>query len=197
MKSNLIYMFENHLNEKIAKDYKFAVSNPRYGYFVSALNNLDEKIVFHSDVHGITHIERVCFLGLSLCDELNTSEEDTKLVLTACAFHDIGRQSEFIDKGHGKRAADVVDIYVDYKDEDLQILKAAIEAHSESDCFMDSIIDKYSIHNKKRAKYISQILKDADGLDRVRISDLDSGHLRFKESLKLIDMAENLFWFYH
>ena len=57
-------------------------------------------------------------------------------------------------------------------------------------------IEKYSIDDRDRATLIARLLKDADGLDRVRVSDLDPSFLRFKESLKFVDFAKELFWYY-
>lgn len=197
MQSKLIYMLESSPSDKIVNVVEMAIGSDNYDTFCEVLNNLDEKIVFKSEIHGMTHIERVCFLGLLLTNKLNLSDEDSRLVITACAYHDIGRQSEFIDAGHGKRAAEKVEKYVNYRNDDLRILKASIEAHSESDHMMERILSKYKISDMTRAVLVSKVLKDADGLDRVRISDLEPGRLRFKESLGLIDFAEDLFWFYH
>ncbi len=37
------------------------------------------------------------------------------------------------------------------------------------------------------------LLKDADGLDRVRLGDLDPSYLRLPESLTMVDFAQRLF----
>ena len=148
-------------------------------------------------LHGVTHIERVCFLGLLLCNELDLSEDDARRVLTAGAFHDIRRLDECEDEEHGLRAAKAVHRYVPCQDENLKIVEAAIEAHSVSDSKMPEIIDKYGIADVGHAERIAKVIMDADGLDRVRTGDLDPEYLRFKESLGLIGFAKQLFWFYH
>jgi hypothetical protein len=38
------------------------------------------------------------------------------------------------------------------------------------------------------------LLKDADGLDRVRIQDLDPGQLRYEESITLVARAGQLLY---
>lgn len=40
---------------------------------------------------------------------------------------------------------------------------------------------------------LTALLKDADGLDRVRLGDLDPSYLRFRESHGMIDFAQQLF----
>ena len=40
---------------------------------------------------------------------------------------------------------------------------------------------------------LTALLKDADGLDRVRLGDLDPRYLRFKEARAMVAFAEELF----
>lgn len=62
--------------------------------------------------------------------------------------------------------------------EDLLILQAAVEAHSRKEKELSAILQKYHPQDMDRALTIAQLLKDADGLDRVRIWDLDVRFLR-------------------
>jgi hypothetical protein len=197
MRSELVYMLENHLMPEMADVVKRAVDSRNYRLFGDALDLFDDRLLAVGGLHGVTHIERVCFLGLLLCNELDLSEDDAKLVLTAGAFHDIGRLDECEDEEHGLRAAEAVHRYVPCQDENLKIVEAAIEVHSVSDSKMPEIIDKYRIADVGRAERIAKVLKDADGLDRVRTGDLDPEYLRFKESHGLIGFANQLFWYYH
>lgn len=197
MISGLVEKLE-HCTAKPIKDVyvKIIADSERYKALLDVFAGFDEEIQLKSDIHGITHVERVCLLGLVLACDMGLSIADTKLFLTACAYHDTGRVEEWEDAGHGKRAADALGDRVDYFGEDLRILKAAIEAHDQSDKKMGSTIEKYSIDDRGRAILIARLLKDADGLDRVRVSDLDPSFLRFKESLKFVDFAKELFWYY-
>ena len=142
MYSKLIRYIEDRSSDKIAKEVKDAMVSDHYVYFCEVLTKLDEHVLYKSLIHGKTHIERVCFLALLLSNKLDLSVEDTKLLLTAGAYHDIGRKNEFADAGHGRRAAEAVVQYVAYEGDDLKILKASIEAHSRSDSLMSDIIDK-------------------------------------------------------
>ncbi len=197
MRSELVYMLENHLMPEMADVVKRAVDSRNYRLFGDALDLFDDRLLAVGGLHGVTHIERVCFLGLLLCNELDLSEDDARLVLTAGAFHDIGRLDECEDEEHGLRSAKAVHRYVPCQEEDLKIVEAAIEGHSVSDSKMLAIIDKHGIADVSRAERIAKVLKDADGLDRVRTGDLDPEYLRFKESHGLIGFANQLFWYYH
>ncbi len=196
MRLRLIERLEMGQPKEIENEVKNALGSPFYPYYCQALTKLDEGLLLDSDLHGAAHIERVCFLGLILSDKLRLSNEDARLVLTACAFHDIGRGSDALDFGHGLRGAELISRYVDLEGEEQRILKAAIEAHSEDDKKMQGIMEKHHVNDKERGLMIARILKDADGLDRVRLKDLDRGQLRFRESTGLIDLAYDLYWFY-
>ncbi len=197
MQSKLLYTIENHMTDKVRSVCEEALKSKNYGYLRDVFAEFDERLSVTSSLHGITHTERVCFLGLLLANKLGLSDEDAKLLLTACTYHDIGRKNDGDDCEHGLRAANEVQKSVSYTGEDLLILKAAIEAHSISNRQMSDTITKYGIKDTDRALLIAKLLKDADALDRVRLSELDPSYLRFKESLSLIDFAEDLFWFYH
>ncbi|MBP5608681.1 MAG: HD domain-containing protein [Lachnospiraceae bacterium] len=193
MYSELINYIENRSSDKIAKEVQDVKTSGRYVYFCDILTELDEHVLYKSFIHGKKHIERVCFLALILSNKLDLSADDTKLLLTASAYHDIGRKNEFTDAEHGLRAANVIDRYVSYDGDDLKILKASIEAHSRSDALMRDVIDKYDVADVERALRLMRILKDADALDRVRIYDLNKKYLRFDESIDLVDFAKQLF----
>ena len=58
---------------------------------------------------------------------------------------------------------------------------------------MQSVLDKYHPSDMARAKNIAQLLKDADGLDRVRICDLDENFLRRESSVHREPFAHQLY----
>jgi hypothetical protein len=72
------------------------------------------------------------------------------------------------------------------KEEDIPSIYTAVSQHS-----MPDEISKDHPHY-----FLTALLKDADALDRVRISseDLKLKFLRFKESIELISYAEELFY---
>ena len=135
-----------------------------YPLFVHAVEHLNLDVLYESKIHGLGHIERsLCHGGLSAMDE-HLSEADTSLVLDACAYHDIGRSRDGLDFEHGSVAAR-----------------------------LQSVLDKYHPSDMARAKNIAQLLKDADGLDRVRICDLDENFLRRESSVHREPFAHQLY----
>ena len=145
-----------------------------YPLFVHAVEHLNLDVLYESKIHGLGHIERtLCHGGMSAMDE-HLSEADTSLLLDACA-------ARFIGLVTGRTG------------EDLLILKAAVEAHSRKEKEMQSVLDKYHPSDMARAKNIAQLLKDADGLDRVRICDLDENFLRRESSVHREPFAHQLY----
>ena len=197
MQSKLLYQIENHPSDKIDSYCRYIIGDNKYRKLCQIYEGFDEYLALDSSIHGITHIERVSLLGLLLSDLLCLSDDDTSLLLTACVYHDIGRQGDGTDSEHGIRGALKVHDHIDYIGEELHIIEASIEAHCANGNMLDEIIEKYVIIDTDRAVLISRALKDADALDRVRLSDLEPSYLRFHESWNLIDFAEDLYWFYH
>jgi hypothetical protein len=58
---------------------------------------------------------------------------------------------------------------------------------------LDEIIDKHAPLDRARARRLAELLKDADGLDRVRIRDLDVKYLRRQNSRSRAGFAQYLF----
>lgn len=86
-----------------------------------------------------------------------------------------------------------------YSKEDMNILKAVIESHEGSDKKLASIMKKYNIsdEHKENCTILSNILKDADTLDRARLSNkyhmaLNQKHLSLSVSKGLINFAFQL-----
>ena len=130
----------------------------------------------------------------------NLDDIDLKILIDACIYHDIGRINDIYDEKHGLRSAEVISKIVDskiYKDkESLNMLKAIVEYHSIPDKFNKRIFNKYKLQNYERFILLANILKDADGLDRVRtsinnktFSDLNPKYLRLDESKKLVKVS--------
>ena len=164
-----------------------------YPLFVHAVEHLNLDVLYESKIHGLGHIERtLCHGGMSAMDE-HLSEADTSLLLDACAYHDIGRSRDGLDFEHGSVAARFIGLVTGRTGEDLLILKAAVEAHSRKEKEMQSVLDKYHPSDMARAKNIAQLLKDADGLDRVRICDLDENFLRRESSVHREPFAHQLY----
>lgn len=166
---------------------------PLFYHYVQTLNR---DALYTSRIHGYAHIERVILYGGLIALHEGCNEEDIKLLLTSCSYHDIGRINDMVDDSHGARSAEKVPSLVDFTGEDLAIIQASIKAHSVDDSLIDKIIKDFHISDTKRAQLIAKMLKDADALDRVRVNALDPSYLRFEYSRQYIDFSVALCKYY-
>lgn len=180
-------------NTTIASEIK-ALKNwnlwPVFEYYVKVLK---KDALYQSHIHGVNHIERVLLFGGLIAMQNNCTEADTKLLLTACSYHDIGRIDDSLDDDHGRRSCEKLPSVVTLPAEELAIVQAAIHAHSIDDSHMEDVISSFHITDKNRALAIAKMLKDADALDRVRVNDLDPNYLRFSCSKQYVDFAYELY----
>lgn len=157
-------------------------------------------LLYPSEIHGQDHIERVMLLGAMIACFKKLDAEDTRLLLTACAYHDIGRVNDRRDAAHGKRAADMLMHIPEITDGmySKEILYAIIAGHSCPDESIDLYMDTYEVKPERRekAKELYYCLKDADNLDRVRLGDLDTGYLRNDISKQLVGAAKEIYRIY-
>lgn len=164
-----------------------------YPLFIQAVEQLNLDVLYESKIHGLGHIERtLCHGGMCAMDE-QLNEADTSLLLDACSYHDIGRSRDTLDFEHGSVAARFIGLVTGRTGEDLLILKTAVEAHSRKEQELQGILEKYHPADMARAKNIAQLLKDADGLDRVRICDLNTKFLRRESSVRREPFAHTLY----
>lgn len=148
-------------------------------------------------IHGVLHSKRVLLLAyiISLYQKLNY--RDLQIILTAAKYHDIGRMNDKYDKKHGiksfKKMQKLGLIYEEWDEEDINILQYIIENHCISDEEGIKKINEYQIQDRDRALLLYKILKDADGLDRVRLEDLDINYLRLPISKSLVMCAYEIY----
>lgn len=166
----------------------------RYGELLTeAMEKLKWEALYLSHVHGFGHIERTMIHGAMCAWAEQLPEADTRLLLLMCSYHDTGRNSDFLDGAHGARSAKKLASLTGLSGEDLKEAMAGIEAHSVNDRLMDEILEKYAPENRTRARLLAELLKDADGLDRVRIHDLNVKFLRRPGSGARAGFAQALF----
>jgi len=134
------------------------------------MNDFNTKILYKSDIHGINHNIRVAFYTFIISTVEKISNDDFKLVIEAAKYHDIGRINDREDKTHGQRSSESLDFLKNkYSNEDLNVLKSIIECHSLNDEELINITNKNKVKDFDRCKKLLEILKDSDGLDRVRL----------------------------
>ena len=177
-------------------DYEFFEDFKDSSYYkilLDTYNNLNTDILYQSHIHGQGHIERVILLSMILAYHYKLDDDDTDIIRFAASLHDTRRIDDSYDTEHGYRAALNSIDYAYIKEEDKNILQAVLATHSRPDNKMDETIDEFFVKDRKRARYLSKLFKDADALDRVRIKDLDEKYLRNDFSRSLVDFSSKLF----
>ena len=184
----------NHLNEigmlSIFHEYK---------------KQLDESLFLNPyGIHGLKHTERVMIHLVSLVNELSLDDEDVDVLMRAALFHDIGRTHDGVDDLHGEKSWEMVEEmnllsfdsnfkFEEWEEENEETIEFIIKNHCLDDATGYRNLEKMKSHQAERIEYLFRIFKDADGLDRVRLGDLDPNYLRLEESKKRILFAEGLY----
>lgn len=164
-----------------------------YPLLLETLAQLDHSVLFVSKMHGLGHIERTILQGGFCAMEEGLDRPDTELLLLACSYHDVGRQNDWVDDLHGHRSAQRIGAITGRTGEDLKLLQGAVDAHSRREPALRPTVEGYAPADPDRAILLAQLLKDADGLDRVRIGDLDPSYLRKESSRKRAGLALEVF----
>lgn len=164
-----------------------------YPLLLNTLETLDHDALFVSHMHGLGHIERTILQGAFCAMAEGLGEEDTRLLLECCSYHDVGRVNDWVDDLHGHRSAGRIGALTGRTGEALLLLQGAVDAHSRRDKVLEATIDGYAAADRPRAITLAQLLKDADGLDRARLGDLDPRYLRRDSSRERVKLAEEVF----
>lgn len=141
-----------------------------------------------SKVHGQEHVSRV-MIHASLLLQLTEQKHLSTPLWASVYLHDLARTHDGRCYRHG---ADAARRFAEFQDvfakaglckEDEHAVRTAVAWHS------------VPREMPRRGRYASlvHLLKDADGLDRVRIHDLDPRFLRYTESRRLVRFAHELF----
>lgn len=160
------------------------------------------KIPGDLDIHTQGHCERVLMHALRIGDARHVSDEQMLALSLASIFHDTRRKDNYLDTGHGARAAEYYKKFASSEDEThrpvpfLPSAYAAIWYHDRDDSLGEKYIRKHfeDEDDFKRAIEVYHIFKDADGLDRLRLGTwcLDSKFLRTNEAKGMIPFAQQL-----
>ncbi len=161
--------------------------------FLHALDTLNREALYTSQIHGQGHIERTLLHGAFCAMAEGLDGADTSLLLDACSYHDVGRVNDWYDEEHGHRSARQIGGLTGRRGQELIMLKAVVDAHSRKDEVLEETLKSYHPADYPRTLVLAQLLKDADGLDRVRIHDLKTRFLRRSASVERADFAFYLY----
>jgi len=143
-----------------------------------------------STLHGQAHVARVLVHGFRLVAATGLIEEMPRL-WASVYLHDIARRHDGHCTGHGgdawERLATLPEVQARFERggvhaDDYPAIRAAVTMHSLGE----------PKAGDPHARLI-KLLKDADGLDRVRLGDLDSDYLRHAEARGMVRFAQRLY----
>lgn len=161
------------------------------------------------DIHTQGHCERVLMHALRIGDERKVSDRQLLALAHASIFHDTRRKDNYLDTGHGARAAEYYKGYCSeslngadgsYKTDTYKALVFLPEAysvvwyHDRDDELGEKYIRDHGGDNSDNWLEVYHIFKDADALDRLRLGTwcLDPKYLRTEESKKMTGFAQML-----
>jgi len=151
---------------------------------------LPELFWHRSTLHGQAHVARVLVHAFRLVAAIGCVEEAPR-VWAAVYLHDIARRHDGRSMGHGadgwSRLADLPDVQArlgrgGVRPDDYPAIEVAVTRHSKDEPMPD-----------EAHWLLTALLKDADGLDRVRLCDLNPKMLRHDEARLMIPFAQKLF----
>ena len=150
-----------------------------------------DRFLHESYIHGQLHVGRVMVHAFALLDLLDMAVEAPRL-WAAVYLHDLARTHDGVCHSHGadaaRRLADLPDVRELFargglRPEDGEAVATAVTHHAVPQELAED-------HPHRR---LTALLKDADGLDRVRLWDLDPSRLRFPVSRSLVPFATELY----
>ncbi|TDB36927.1 MAG: HD domain-containing protein [Actinobacteria bacterium] len=144
-------------------------------------------------IHGRGHTLRVWAHATELARELELPQWQLEAIHHAALWHDIGRIDDGADYYHGARSGGRVLGLGLHEGLDPVIAEAAIFAvthHCGSEQHAELALP-YQLDPEGFGN-VFRVLKDADGLDRVRLGDLKASYLRFPQSHGRIERAWEL-----
>lgn len=149
------------------------------------------------DIHTQSHCERVLMHALRIGEARHASDRQMLALAHASIFHDTRRKDNYLDTGHGARAAKHYREFCDNcKLKFLPEAYTAIQYHDRDDKLGERYINGHTATGNEHDSWIEiyHDFKDADGLDRLRLGTwcLDPKFLRTPEAKAMIPFAQQL-----
>lgn len=147
------------------------------------------------DIHTQGHCERVLLHALRIGNQRVVKLRPMIALAHAAIFHDTRRKDNYLDTGHGDRAADYYHEFCEKQH--LHFLPeafAAIKFHDRDDHLGEEYIAKEAKDEAPLWLEVYRDFKDADALDRLRLGTwcLDERFLRSDEARQMPSFAQQL-----
>lgn len=147
-------------------------------------------------IHGLAHTKRVLLHCLILSYLEHVDQSDTDILCNAALYHDIGRTNDNYDPQHGRESyKKLLALQLSpYEDMDTsETLRFLMENHCISDHEAVGLLPGYQVKDPGHVLKLYDLFKDADGLDRIRIMDLDVKQLRSTSAPRMLLIARELY----
>lgn len=144
-----------------------------------------------SRIHGQAHVSRVMVHAFRLLAATGLVEEAPRL-WAAVYLHDIARTHDGVCYRHG---GDAMKKFTGLPEVRALFVQGGV-VESDYPQIHTAVVNHCVTKELERAHphwRLTSLLKDADGLDRVRLGDLDPRYLRHAESANMVPFAEALF----
>ena len=167
---------------------------PAYQHWESFLYEQVDFWLKTSDKHTKEHCARVLLYCLLIADKKSLSKELRDILCTAAVFHDSRRQDDWLDVGHGQRAADYYKSFCSEKGRSFEQRCYDVMAYHDRDDQLGIDTIRSRIPQEPDAVLLYQIFKDADALDRFRLGPggFDPKYLRTNEAKELAEYARSV-----
>lgn len=146
-------------------------------------------------IHGIGHTLRVWIHAQEIAEALGLAAWQSEALHFAALWHDIGRTNDGADYYHGAKSAGKVQGLGLHTGVEPQSRDAALYAITHH-CGSEEHGERAAmwLPDREGALAVFRVLKDADGLDRVRLGadELDVSQLRFDVSRQRVERAREL-----
>ncbi len=186
-------LFPMQVEERLSEQEK---DNIKKKYEVYSHLIRSEQYVEPKGVHGVAHALRVLILAQELA-EINFLDDYYKTILIySAAYHDIGREHNFIDDNHGyKSYQKIVKSHILLENLNLEqqkVLRFIIENHPFDVDTAKNNLYKYRIDKQEMAMKAFCVFRDADILDRSRYGSVNKHYLHYKSSRYMVPFAFQL-----
>ena len=172
--------------------------------FISELvkKGIQEKLYTNTKdfKHDLKHIERVLIYVQWILNEKKKNGEvieNLELLFNATLYHDIGKTIGATNEEHGKIGSQEVYKYLEntLDEKSMKIVSSLIKTHASENEIVE-LSGEFSEEEKRKIQELSDILKDADALDRNRLNYpvpmgvCDENKLRTKEARKILKFSD-------
>ena len=150
--------------------------------------------------HNLKHVERVIAYARMIMNKINSTINE-EILMYAALYHDIGKTLGASNQEHGLVGSEEFKKMMKgiFDDKKIDIISKLIFQHALEEDKIDFTDYGYSIAEQQEIQLMSDILKDADALDRNRLNQpapigtCDEKKLRTKEAKQILKISDSFY----